>query len=69
MKTLAKVFIIIGMICCFWAILPLVFGIIALNKMKTEKPSVGLSICVLIFVSPLAGIFLLLSKPEEYQAA
>lgn len=66
MKTLAKVFIIIGMVCGFWAVLPLVFGIIALNKMKKEKPSTGLSICVLLFCNLLGGLFLLLSKPEEY---
>lgn len=66
MKTAAKVFIIIGMIIGFWSILPLVFGIIALKKMKTEKPSTGLSVCVLLFCNILAGIFLLCSKPEEY---
>ena len=66
MKKVAKVFIIIGMIFGFWTILPLIFGGIALKKMKTEKPSVGLSICVLIFCNTLGGIFLLCSKPEEY---
>ncbi|MBQ8409675.1 MAG: hypothetical protein IJY39_12525 [Clostridia bacterium] len=66
MKTAAKVFIIIGMIVGFWYILPLIFGAIALKKMKTEKPSVGFSVCVLIFCSVLGGIFLLCSKDEEY---
>jgi len=66
MKTAAKVFIIIGMIVGFWTILPLIFGIIALKKMKTEKPSTGLSVCVLLFCNVLGGIFLLCSKPEEY---
>ncbi|MBR2616376.1 MAG: hypothetical protein IKC69_06840 [Clostridia bacterium] len=66
MKKVAKVFIIIGMIVGFWYVLPLIFGIIALKKMKTEKPSVGLSVCVLIFCSLLGGIFLLCSKDEEY---
>lgn len=66
MKTAAKIFIIISMICGFWTILPLVFGIIALKKMKTEKPSTGLSVCVLIFCSLLGGLFLLLSKESEY---
>ena len=66
MKTAAKVFIIIGMIFNFWAILPLIFGFITLKKMKTEKPSTGLSICTLLFCNLLGGIFLLLSKPEEY---
>jgi hypothetical protein len=68
MKTAAKVFIIIGMIVGFWYVLPLIFGIIALKKMKTEKPSVGLSVCVLLFCNTLGGIFLLCSKPEEYAA-
>ena len=66
MKTLAKVFVIIGMVLGFWCILPLVFGIITLNKMKTEKPSVVLCVLDIFFISPLAGLFLLLSKPEEY---
>ena len=69
MKTAAKVFIIIGMITGAIAILPLIFGIIALKKMKTEKPSTGLSVCVLLFCSLLGGIFLLCSKDEEYIAA
>ena len=68
MKTLAKVFVIIGMVLGFWTILPLIFGIIALNKMKKGKPSVGFSVCVLIFCSLLGGIFLLCSKDEEYAA-
>ena len=68
MKTAAKVFIIIGMIVGFWYVLPLIFGIIALKKMKKGKPSVGFSVCVLIFCSLLGGIFLLCSKEEEYAA-
>ena len=39
-----------------------------LNKMKKGKPSVGFSVCVLIFCSLLGGIFLLCSKDEEYAA-
>ena len=66
MKTAAKVFIIIGMVVGFWTIRPLVFGIIALNQMKTQKPSTGISVCVLLFCSLLGGIFLLCSKDEEY---
>lgn len=50
-------------------ILPLVFGIIALKQMKTQKPSTGISVCVLLFCSLLGGIFLLCSKDEEYVAA
>lgn len=66
MKTVAKVFIIIGMIVGFWSVLPLIFGAIALKKMKKGKPSVGFSVCVLIFCSVLGGIFLLCSKASEY---
>ena len=68
-KTAAKVFIIIGMIVGFWTILPLIFGGIALKQMKTQKPSTGLSVCVLLFCSLLGGIFLLCSKDEEYVPA
>ncbi len=66
MKTAAKVFIIIGMIVGCWMVVPLVLGIIALNKMKNGKPSVGFSVCILIFCSTLGGIFLLCSKEHEY---
>jgi hypothetical protein len=66
MKTAAKVFILIGMVFGFWMILPLIFGFITLKKMKTEKPSVGLCICDLLFCNTIGGILLLLSKPEEY---
>ncbi len=66
MKTAAKVFIIIGMVVGFWLILPLIFGGIALSQMKTKKPSIGISICVLLFCSLLGGIFLLCSNESEY---
>ncbi len=62
MKTLAKVFIIIGMITGFWAILPLVFGIIALKKIKENTMTTGWKVITLLFVSLLGGIFLLLDK-------
>ena len=66
MKVAAKVFIIIGMIVGCWMILPLIFGGIALSKMKTEKPSTGMCICVLLFCSLLGGIFLLCSDASDY---
>lgn len=66
MKTAAKVFIIIGMVVGFWTILPLIFGGIALSQMKTQKPSTGISVCVLLFCSLLGGIFLLCSNDSEY---
>ncbi len=69
MKTAAKVFIIIGIIFQFWMVLPLIIGLVALKKMKKGKPSVGLSVCVLIFVNALGGIFLLCSRESEYGSA
>ena len=66
MKSAAKVFIIIGMIVGFWMILPLIFGGIALSQMKTQKPSTGISVCVLLFCSLIGGILLLVSKEEDY---
>lgn len=67
MKTVAKIFIIIGMItgCC--TVLPLIFGIIALNKLKNNTMTTGMKVCVLIFVNVVAGI-LLLCMPQEAPA-
>ena len=66
MKTAAKVFIILGMVTGFWLILPLIFGGIALKQMKTQKPSTGVCVCVLLFCNPVAGILLLYSNESEY---
>ena len=66
MKVAAKVFIIIGMVIGFWMILPLIFGGIALSQMKTRKPSIALSVCVLLFCSLLGGIFLLCTSDSDY---
>ena len=62
MQTVAKVFIIISMICGFWLILPLVFGIIALNKMKNNEMTTGWKVIVLLFVNVISGVCLLLDK-------
>lgn len=63
MKTAAQVFIIIGMVCGFWVILPLIFGGIALSQMsKGQRPSTGISVCVLLFCSFVGGILLLCAK-------
>lgn len=52
MKTAAQVFIILSMVCGFWMILPLIFGGIALSQMsKGQRPSTGISVCVLLFCS------------------
>lgn len=62
MQTVAKVLIILSMICLFWSILPLVFGILALGKMKRGEMDTTWKVLTLIFVNPLAGILLLLDK-------
>lgn len=63
MKTAAQVFIIIGMVCGFWVILPLIFGGIALSQMsKGQRPSTGISVCVLLFCNMIGGILLLCAR-------
>ena len=67
MKTAAQVFIIIGMVCGFWVILPLIFGGIALSQMsKGQRPSTGISVCVLLFCYMIGGILLLCAKDEDF---
>ncbi len=65
MKTVAKVFIIIGMIVGCWTILPLIFGFIALNKLKKNEMTTGWKIVTLLFVNLIAGILLLCMSDEE----
>ena len=67
MKTAAQVFIIIGMVCGFWVILPLIFGGIALSQMsKGQRPSTGISVCVLLFCNMIGGILLLCAEDEDF---
>lgn len=67
MKTAAQVFIILSMVCGFWMILPLIFGGIALSQMsKGQRPSTGMSVCVLLFCNTIAGILLLCAKDEDF---
>ena len=67
MKTAAQVFIIIGMVCGFWVILPLISGGIALSQMsKGQRPSTGISVCVLLFCNMIGGILLLCAKDEDF---
>ncbi len=56
----AKVFIIIGMVFGCWMILPLIFGGLGLSALNKGKPSIGISVCVLIFCSLIGGILMLL---------
>jgi hypothetical protein len=62
MKTVAKVFMIIGMVCGFWTILPLIFGIIGLKKLNNGEMTTGWKILILLFVNVIAGILLLCDK-------
>lgn len=67
MKTAAKVFIIIGVVGGFFTIVAPIFGIMALNQMKTQgRPETWLTVCVLIFCSLIGGILLLVGKPEDF---
>lgn len=67
MKTAAQVFIIIGMVFGCWMILPLIFGGIALSQMsKGQRPSTGMSVCVLLFCNMIGGILLLCAKDEDF---
>ncbi len=71
MKQVAKVFIIIGLIVGFWAILPLIFGIPALKKLDQAQTTAELGaspILVLLFVNVIAGILMLVMKDSDLQA-
>lgn len=71
MKTAAKVCLIIGMVFGFWMILPLVFGILAINKLNTatkKEELVGMGVCALLFCSTLGGIFMLCVSDEDLQS-
>lgn len=70
MKTAAKVFIIIGMICGFYMIFPIILGLIALKKLnnatcKADFPT-GWAVVVLILVNIIAGVLLLCMKDENF---
>ena len=72
MKTAAKIFIILGMIVTFWLIVPIIVGIIALQKMEeatSHKDIVGIGVVTLIFCSVLGGIFMLLIPDSEFASA
>ena len=68
MKTAAQVFIILNMVFGFWFIFPLIFGGIALSNMsKGKKPSVGISLCLILLCGNLiGGILLLVAKDEDF---
>ena len=69
MKTVAKVFIIIGMVVGFWMILPLIFGGVTLSKMKTATSAQDVKVCGILdifFCSLIGGILLLCCKDEDF---
>ncbi len=72
MKTAAKVFIIIGMVVGFWTILPLIFGFIALKKLKTATTKSELTVpavLCLLFCNIIGGVLMLCIKEEELTQA
>ena len=72
MKTAAKIFTIIGMVCGALFIVPLVIGALALSKMKKATCKKDLTIWAivnLIFCSPIGGILMLLLKDEDFAPA
>ena len=69
MKTVAKVFIILGMIVGFWTILPLIFGGITLSKMKTATCKADMTVwgvLSLLFCNLIGGILVLCVSDEEW---
>ncbi len=69
MKTVAKVFIIIGMIAGCWTVLPLVFGLIVLKKLKNDELTTGWKVVTLLFVNTVAGILLLCMPAPKVEEA
>ena len=73
MKTAAKVFIIIGMVCQFFLIFPIFVGLHALKKLNaaTCKADIttGTAVVTLLFCNLIGGILMLLLKDEDFQAA
>ncbi len=53
---------IIGMVCGFWTVLPLIFGIIGLKKLNNGEKTTGWKVMILLFVNVIAGILLLCDK-------
>lgn len=62
MELAAKIFTIIGMIAGAIAIVPLIFGIITLVKMKNGTLTTGWKVCNLLFVNIISGVLLLCMK-------
>lgn len=70
MKAAAKVFIIISLVCEFWLIIPLIVGLIALNridKVKYKDDLTEIAILTIIFCSLLGGILMLCIPDSEFK--
>ena len=68
MKTVAKVFIILGMIVGCWTIFPIIVGIFALKKLNTAKTKSDLTamgVVTLLFCNLIGGILMLCISEEE----
>lgn len=68
MKTVAKVFIILGMIVGCWMIFPIIVGIFALKKLNTAKTKSELTVMgvvTLLFCNLIGGILMLCISEEE----
>ena len=71
MKQAAKIFTIIGMVCGFWMILPLIFGYLSLKKMEEATCKEDLKVMAilnLLFCNMIGGILMLCLKDEDLQA-
>lgn len=67
----SQIFLILGCIMQGWLLIPLAWclpiTISVCNRMnRTEEVGVGLKICSLLFVSPIAGILLLCRSDKKY---
>jgi hypothetical protein len=69
MKKAAKIFLVIGMLLTFFLIYPPFIGITAYRKLDdentTQEDLTLWGILSLFFVSPIAGLLILLLKPED----
>lgn len=70
MRSLAKFFTIMGIICECWLVLPLIVGILSIKSIdnaKTKDDLVALAICNMLFCSFLGGLFMLLIPESDFK--
>ena len=69
MKKVAKIFLIIGMICGCWMVFPIVIGAKNLRRINSNTPlTVKNKVIVLLFVNTVAGILLLCDHSDDAPA-